>query len=117
MKKKSILVVDDDVGILETLKDVLESFQYDVKVENDSRNVIRDLSDSIFDVVIMDMRMPNMNGVEIFRRMIGTNMNQKVIFMTGYCDDDDARFVTGKGSSIIYKPFNIDALERLIDDP
>ncbi|WP_339318902.1 response regulator [Paenibacillus sp. FSL R10-2734] len=87
----SLLIIDDELDILESLQ---EMFLYEVSVDidvytaNSAKKAIQLLDKMRFDVVLTDIRMPGMNGVELFK-VIKENWPQcKVIFLTGYKEFD-----------------------------
>lgn len=87
----SLLIIDDELDILESLQ---EMFLYEVPVDidvytaNSAKKAIQLLDKMKFDVVLTDIRMPGMNGVELFK-VIKENWPQcKVIFLTGYREFD-----------------------------
>jgi len=68
-KKTSILIVDDDKGMTETLSDILEDIDYDVAVSDDGYKAIEMIKKKKFDFALMDIKMPGINGVETFKEV------------------------------------------------
>jgi two-component system nitrogen regulation response regulator NtrX len=66
-KKCSILIVDDDSGMTETLADVLDDMGYTVAVAGDGFAAIYKINRESYDVTLMDIKMPRMNGLETFK--------------------------------------------------
>jgi len=64
-----ILVVDDDIGTAETLGDILEASGYEVELAAGGPEALARFAAKPFDVVFLDIKMPGMDGVEVFRRM------------------------------------------------
>ena len=64
-----ILIVDDDLGTAETLGDILEASGYEVELAADGPSALARFAAKAFDVVFLDIKMPGMDGVEVFRRM------------------------------------------------
>lgn len=86
--EKCILVVDDDAMNLKRTRMVLER-QYDVLLAESGEEALEKLAGEKIDLVLLDIAMPGMNGMETFERMKGTYDNIPVIFLTasGYEDD------------------------------
>lgn len=91
LKMGSLLIIDDELDILDSLNDM---FKYevpgdiDVYTANSARNAIELLNRIKFDVVMTDIRMPGMNGIELFRVIKKNWPKCRVIFLTGYKEFD-----------------------------
>ncbi len=80
---KKILVVDDQPSVRELLAEFLEGEKYSVKVALDGYDALRKIEKSSFDVVITDIRMPGMNGIEFVSELRERNIKTKIITMSG----------------------------------
>ena len=78
------LVVDDDRSMVKTLKDVLSLKGWDVTVAYTGKEAVQKSETADFDVVLMDVKMPEMNGVEAFKAMKERNPAVRVVLMTAY---------------------------------
>ena len=86
---KRILVVDDDVAVTNYLMVFLvQTGEYEPEVVNDSRMVKELLSRCAFDVVLLDMDMPNVSGMDILKCMRKTGLSTPVVILTGVSDVD-----------------------------
>ena len=65
--KGNILIVDDDMGICETLSDIMEDKGYRAFMASDGFEAVEKAREVAFDIILMDIRMPGINGVETFR--------------------------------------------------
>ena len=65
MPKEKILIVDDEPDIVETLQDRLEYYGYDVSVAYDGEEALKKTDDNPPDLVLLDIRMPGMDGMEV----------------------------------------------------
>ena len=83
-KKASILIVDDDIGMTETLADIFDDRGYDVAVAGDGYKAIGMIGERAYDIVLMDIKMPGINGVETFKEVKRISSSTKVIMMTAY---------------------------------
>lgn len=79
-----ILVVDDQSGMRETLVDILEEAGYEVDAAGDGYGAIEKTEHQFFDIILMDIIMPGINGVETIREIKKTNKKTEFILMTAY---------------------------------
>ena len=87
----SLLIIDDELEILDSLRDMFKyevSEDIDVYTANSARKAIELLDRIKFDVVMTDIRMPGMNGIELFRVIKNNWPKCRVIFLTGYKEFD-----------------------------
>jgi DNA-binding NtrC family response regulator len=116
-KKCSILIVDDDSGMTETLADVLDDMGYTVAVAEDGLAAIDKIKKESYDVTLMDIKMPGMNGVETFKEFKKTNTSMKVIMMTAYAVEELIKEALREGAfDVIHKPLDIDKVVELIEE-
>jgi CheY-like chemotaxis protein len=85
---KSILVVDDEVTIRSLLADVLSSVGFDVTLAKDGQESLDQMEDNRFDLLITDINMPRLDGIELLKRMKRSGRQEKVIVMTGNVFDN-----------------------------
>jgi len=83
-KLKSILVVDDDPNLVNTFKLILENVGFSVDTANNGINALFKTSKLHYDLVILDMNLPDMLGDELARRIRQRKPDMKVIMVTGY---------------------------------
>jgi len=80
----NILVIDDDENILEVIRTRLESSGYLVETRADPAEALEVMKERVFDLVITDIRMPGMDGIELLRRVKCLNGDVPVILLTAY---------------------------------
>ncbi len=80
----NILVVDDDTNILEVIRTRLESKEYYVEVQSDPLEALECVKEKEFDVIVSDIRMPHMDGLEFLRRVQRLRWDVPVIMLTAY---------------------------------
>lgn len=103
----TILVVDDDTAIRQMLKTGIELAGYRCHVADGARSALAVLEASNIDVVVADIRMPEMSGIELLR-VIKSRFAADVIVMTGYVDDFNYEDMVEQGASdFIQKPVRI----------
>lgn len=118
--KKTILVIDDDHMVVKTLEKLLQMAGYSVLIAESGAVALQIAEKETVDLVITDIRMPNMNGVETINAINNTfaKTNRKVppfIFITGYAEseiNESAKKLTP--SDFLYKPFDKDAFLKSI---
>lgn len=81
--KKKILVVDDECNFRNVMAHILKGEGYKVSLAEDGFAALRALETDIFDVLITDIRMPNMDGIELFNNVKMLYPQMPVIFITG----------------------------------
>ena len=111
-----VLVVDDQRSIRLTLSAILESRGCDVTEVEDGYRAIDAAAESSFDLVLMDIKMPGINGVQTFREIKKTSPGSLVVMMTGYAVQDLVDTAMEEGAlSVIYKPFEMEEVFKLVD--
>jgi len=109
---KHILVIDDDHLVAKSLSKLLEKEGYNIICTENSHNALVLLSDTDFDLIITDIKMPGMDGIKMATIIKDTlKLNKKkdipIIFITGYSDEKsyaDAKKLNV--ADFIYKPFD-----------
>jgi two-component system response regulator HydG len=114
-KSLNILVVDDQSSVLELLRAVLESDGHTVDTAIDGETGVEKLSGGFHDLVIMDLRMPGMDGIEALQLMKGASPQTGVIMMTAYASVETAVSAMKLGAfDYITKPIDIDEVRSVI---
>ncbi len=116
-KKTNVLVVDDQIGMLETFTDILEDRGFSVATAEDGFQAIRKVKEQQFDIIFMDIKMPGINGVQTFREIKKINPKASVIMMTAYSVEDLVKEAIEEGAyTVIYKPFDMDKVIQTIEE-
>jgi two-component system cell cycle response regulator len=111
-----ILLVDDDQSILEILADLMAIFGHDYVTAQNGVEAIEKLKHNFFDIVLTDMIMPDIDGMELLKHIKKNYPNIKVMVVTGYERAFSYTDVIRAGASdFISKPFNTDELEAKIN--
>lgn len=110
-----ILIVDDDDDFRGALSHRLRKIEINAVAVESGRKALTTLKDNGFDLVLLDLVMPDMDGVETFRRIIKMRNNCFVIIMTAYHDDERIKIAKGMNPfGFIEKPFEFTQLISLI---
>ena len=106
-----ILIVDDDRSIRRTLKDILEFEKYDVEEAEDGLTCLVKVKQDKFDVIIMDIKMPKMDGMDAIDRLQDLYPDIPVIMISGHGDIDTAVEAVKKGAfDFLSKPPDLNRL-------
>jgi DNA-binding response OmpR family regulator len=82
MKKKRVLLVDDESDITAALNMALVDYGFEVDSYNDPLAALSNFKPSYYDLVILDVKMPEMNGIELYRELEKIHSQIKVCFIT-----------------------------------
>ncbi len=116
---KTVLIVDDDQAIVRLLKEALGLFRhqhaYKIETAGDGADALAALHRDQFDLVLLDMYMPRMTGLELLAQMRHLKLQTPVLMLTG---NDDTRTAADALASGIFayipKPFDLQHLEHLV---
>lgn len=114
-KKVRILVVDDERVVRDFLSRILTLQSVYVKTAEDGFQAIEAVRQEEFDLVFLDIRMPQMNGVEALKELKKVNTNLKFVMMTGYSVDDLLEEAKQEGVvNYLKKPFDINLISTFL---
>ena len=114
--RQSMLVVDDDESLRELLYEVISHLGHAVVTAVDGIDALEKLIEDHFDVVITDLSMPRMDGIELIKRIDAEFDNVDIIAITGYHTEIKYTDVIDIGASdFISKPFKLNELEAKIN--
>ncbi len=115
-KKIKLLVVDDEAIVGKRLKPSLEKHGYEVETLGDGRSAIDRIGQKDFDIIITDVRMDDVDGMQILEYVAAKSPHTKVIIITGYATVELAREALVKGAfDFIAKPFKPSDLRVIIE--
>lgn len=111
--RKSILVVDDDPGMADTLTDILQANEYEVATAQSGDVAVRMVRRRAYDLVLMDIQMPGINGLQALTTMKAEGLARRVIMMTAHTRDELVKEAeTRSGFPVLSKPLD---LQRVLD--
>lgn len=116
-KKRKILLVDDEVGFAEILRELLQMDGYEVVLVYDGQEAIEKLSDYHPDLIISDIMMPRLGGLELYHLVRKNPLFQKVpfLFVSGF---EDERILSGIRDGelfgVLRKPIDMEQIQRAL---
>lgn len=111
----SILLVDDDLAFTETLKDVLNAIGYRVDTAADGPQALSMIRDRHFNLILLDLKLPGMNGYDVFREIRRMGKQNRVIMITAYSLTELVEECRDKGSLVFLpKPPKPSTLKRIL---
>lgn len=115
-KKNNLLVVDDDSYVLESLSSLLAEFGYAVSTCQNGREALEKIKERKFDVVLTDIKMPEVTGIELLRGIRIIDPQLPVILLTAFAELDVAVDAIKRGAfDFITKPFDPEYLVHAVD--
>lgn len=116
MKEKlEVLLVDDEPIVGNRLKPALTKFGCNVEFYEDSKKAMIRIDEKEFDVIVSDIMMADVNGIQLLDYIQKKSNRTKVIMITGYATETLAREAMAKGAfDIISKPFRPDDLRQVV---
>lgn len=113
--KYTLLVVDDQMGVRRLLFEAFNGPKYNVLTAGSGLEALELVSSDKPDIVLMDMKMPGMSGLETYREIAKNHDNLKVIIMTAYGELEIVSEAIKLGvKEYITKPFDINELRELV---
>jgi DNA-binding NtrC family response regulator len=120
-KKSSILVVDDEDALRTVLSGELASEGYDVRTAADGDEAVTEMGKATFDLVLLDIKMPRMNGFEVLKFIKEKHPKTKVVMLTGFADLKNAIESKKLGADdFVSKPYDLvdllTTIERVLSE-
>jgi len=115
MEKIKILLVDDEKEFVETLSERIRMREHDSDVALDGEQALKKMDDDIPDVVVLDLKMPGMDGMEVLRRIRKAYPKVQVIMLTGHGSEKDEEEARKLGVfDYLQKPVEIETLMKKV---
>lgn len=112
-----ILIVDDNPNMSSLLSEMLEVFDYESKIASDGIQALEELEVNKYAMVITDMRMPKMSGMELLRKIKEDYPKIKVVLISGYTSGEiQSQAQELKVDGFIGKPLMMADIEKLLSD-
>jgi two-component system response regulator (stage 0 sporulation protein F) len=116
MRPATILIIEDQTSIRLLLARVLEEAGYQVHVAANGRQGLDQIHTQLVDLVITDLEMPEMNGLEVILELTRTFSNVKVIAMSGRSTNELSMAKLLGARQTLVKPFDLSALLHAVQD-
>ena len=110
---KKILVVDDEEPIRMLYKSELEEEGYDITLASTAAEALEKVESEPFDLIILDIKMPGMNGIEAMQKIVGKKKNIPIIINSAYPHFKDS-FMTWVAEEYVVKSSNLQELKDKI---
>jgi DNA-binding response OmpR family regulator len=115
MKGKSVLIVDDEKNIRLTLSQALEVLEVETDTVANGEEALAKLKEKEFGLMLLDLKMPGMDGMEVLRQVSTIRPDIRVIILTAYGTVESAVEAMKLGASdFIQKPFSPDEIRELV---
>ena len=112
---EKILIVDDEYSVREVLSIMLKRAGYVVMVAADGEEAILQLGKEIFDLVITDLRMPKVDGMEVLKAVKELAPETVVLMITGFASTESAVEAIKRGAyDYVPKPFHVDEVQLIV---
>lgn len=111
MQEKSVLVVDDELLIRDLLYDFFQEKGLKVSVADSGATALEKLAKQTFDVLVVDLKMPAMDGLELIREVRKKNIKTPAVIITGFPSLETAlEALRERVYDYVIKPFNVNQL-------
>jgi DNA-binding response OmpR family regulator len=115
VEPRRILIVDDEPNMRTTLADILAEEGYETVVAESGERALQLFDKQRFDLVLLDVRMPGMDGMDVFRHMRAKRRGAQVALMSAYSMDVARRQALDEGAlAFVRKPLDVESLLRLL---
>jgi DNA-binding NtrC family response regulator len=111
-----VMVIDDERIVGKRLQPALEKAGYQVETFLDGPSALRRFEEGSFDIVVTDIRMGEIDGIDVLREVVAKSVSTKVIVITGYASVEVAREALARGAfEILAKPFKPGDLLKIVN--
>jgi len=109
--QKKILIIDDDVRITYAIQTILRDIGHVVEAQNTALGGLNEALANVYDLVLVDLRMPGKNGAEVVEEILAARPAATVLIITGFPGDPIVHRAPAAGAkSVLRKPFEIGKL-------
>ena len=113
--KENLMVVDDEIEVGKVVTELLSSLGFNADSDSSGKNAFRRIKNGKYTFLITDINMPELNGIELIKKVREEKLDISIIAMTGYDKDYAYMDVINAGANdFITKPFKIDEIEAKI---
>ncbi len=107
VKNAQVLVVDDEPSIVDFIATTLRANGYEIEAYCNPLEALKNLKGKVFDLAMVDINMPEMNGIEFSRKLLEVSLSTEVVIITGVPDEENLDPCLRMGlTHFLFKPFN-----------
>ena len=111
----TVMVIDDQPGIRRLLAEVLQEDGYNVAIAANGHEALQKVKEITPQLILMDMKMPGMDGLETFRELKKAGKGERVIMMTAYGELELVKEALNLGAyKYLTKPFDINLIKKIV---
>ena len=111
LDKPKILIIDDEPRMCQSLKELLAIQNYELNTANSAKEAIEFLNNNSFDLILLDLCLPDMNGYHVMDHISQQSLGALVIVLTGYASEESAIEALRRGAyDYLKKPFEPEKL-------
>jgi two-component system response regulator HydG len=115
-QQTSVLVIDDNADLAENIAEILEDYGVDVHLAADAKQALACFDDRKWSLVVTDVRMPGIDGLELLSLIKERSPGTPVLVMTGFADRDTVARAHHSGAlAVVHKPIDLDAFLELVE--
>lgn len=115
MNKFNILIIDDNKDLADGLAEILELENYHVSVAYNGKDAMKVFDEGNFDLVVIDVKLPDMYGIEVYQYIHKKDPDMKAVMMTGFRIDQVFTEMVGEdGLAILRKPVSIEQIYETV---
>jgi two-component system response regulator (stage 0 sporulation protein F) len=113
----NVLVVDDDEGIRETMRDILREMGVHTTLARDGFEAIEIAKQEPPDLIMMDLRMPGIDGLQTSKKILSFQPGARIILVTAYATEETSAAARHAGlKDILYKPLDLGKLRDILNE-
>ncbi len=117
MKGKKVLLVDDEVEFTAGLSKILRRRGFEVEPASDGLTAVSRIANESFNVVILDVKMPGMDGIQVLSEIKRLGIDSRVILLTGHLSISEEEKGLKEGAfAYLFKPFPVLKLVNLVEE-
>ena len=113
MAKETILIVDDEINILDLYDQELQDEGYSTFLAQNGKECLEIIKNETLDLIVLDIRMPKMDGLEAIGNIIDINNNIPIIINSAYSNYKED-FMSWAAEAYVVKSYNLDELKKTI---
>lgn len=116
MKGKKVLLVDDELAFTASLSKVLSRRGFEVETASDGLTALARIANESFDVIVLDVKMPGMDGIQVLNEIKRLALDLRVILLTGHLSlTEEETGLKGGAFAYLFKPIPILKLVGVIE--